>query len=243
MFSLSFLKALRLAELDAVQPHLPPGSRILEIGAGTGEQSGALAARGFDVVAVDLPDSAYAADRVFPILDYDGRNLPLEDASVDVVFSSNVLEHVRDLAALQAEIRRVLRPGGICLHLLPTHAWRFWTSVTAFPVVFAYFGLALRQPSVRAWYEVIRRAGAALVQPRHGERGIGPAELWLFHPRCWRRRFRRDGFAVIAEGPVGLFYTGNMLLGPRLGLARRQILARRLGSACHYFKLALAPKP
>jgi len=32
----------------------------------------------------------YAAQRVFPIRDYDGRTIPLPDASVDVVFSSNV---------------------------------------------------------------------------------------------------------------------------------------------------------
>lgn len=40
------------------------------------------------------------------------------DASVDLVLSSSVLEHVRDLRSLIGELRRVLRPGGSMLHLV-----------------------------------------------------------------------------------------------------------------------------
>ena len=40
------------------------------------------------------------------------------DASVDLVLSSSVLEHVRDLRGLLAEVGRVLRPGGAMLHLV-----------------------------------------------------------------------------------------------------------------------------
>ncbi len=42
----------------------------------------------------------------------DAADLPLEDASVDVVLDVSVLEHVPDPARVVAEIRRVLRPGG-----------------------------------------------------------------------------------------------------------------------------------
>jgi hypothetical protein len=37
--------------------------------------------------------------------------------------------------------------------------------------------------------------------------------------------------------PMGLFYTGEVLLGLRLGLAKRERLARVLGSSCHLFRL------
>lgn len=48
----------------------------------------------------------------------DARKLDVPASSVDAVLSSNVLEHVssRDLAALHAEARRVLRPGGLAVH-------------------------------------------------------------------------------------------------------------------------------
>jgi hypothetical protein len=39
---------------------------------------------------------------------------------------------------------------------------------------------------------------------------------------------------------MGLFYTGHMTLGPGLSLARRERLAKVLGSACHLFKVQLA---
>lgn len=42
----------------------------------------------------------------------DAQRLPLADESVDVIISNAVLEHVRDLPATLAEMRRVLKPGG-----------------------------------------------------------------------------------------------------------------------------------
>ena len=99
VLSLDHLDAIRLAEIDKIVPFLPPGARVLDLGAGTGKQALELQRRGFDVTAIEIADSNYATQRVFPITDYDGRTIPLADASVDVVFSSNVLEHVADLVA------------------------------------------------------------------------------------------------------------------------------------------------
>jgi len=44
---------------------------------------------------------------------YDGRHLPFEPATFDIVFSNAVLEHVMDLPNLAKETARVLRPGGV----------------------------------------------------------------------------------------------------------------------------------
>src|SRR5438105_12903604 len=104
MFSYEHLDALRAAEIERVVPFFPAGARVLEIGAGTGKQALELQRRGFEVSAIELADSNYAAHRVFPIKDYDGRSIPLPDASVDVVFSSNVLEHVPDLSRMHTGI-------------------------------------------------------------------------------------------------------------------------------------------
>lgn len=52
---------------------------------------------------------------------YDGHRMPLEDESVDLVFSQQVLEHVADdlIDSYYAEEGRVLKPGGIALHQVP----------------------------------------------------------------------------------------------------------------------------
>jgi ubiquinone/menaquinone biosynthesis C-methylase UbiE len=255
VLSLDHLDAIRVAELDKIASFFPAGARILEIGAGTGKQALELQRRGFKVIAIEIADSDYATHRVFPIKDYDGRTIPLPDASVDVVFSSNVLEHVADLSRMHGEIRRVLAPGGTCIHVIPTHTWRLWTTLTSYLEAISFFVSSVPQLVPRAaprvaelrrlrdaWYRTARHTVGLCLPRRHGERGNVFSELWLFHPRWWRRNFQDNGFAVVAHEPMGLFYTGEVLLGLNLGLAKRKQLARVLGSSCHLFKLMPVPQ-
>ncbi len=254
MISLDQLDRIRIAEIDRIIPFLKSGAHILEVGAGTGRQAIELSKRGYKVTAIEIPDSNYLADRLYPITDYDGRHIPLPDASVDIVYSSNVLEHVPDLTQMHAEIRRVLKPGGYCIHIMPTHAWRFWTIVSSFPeaVVYSFANFHRLFPHALpnaaeprrlgdAWYRFVRYVGGRIFQRRHGERGNVISELWLFRPQWWRRNFRANGFTIVHDEPMGLFYTGNMLLGPHLGIAQRERIARVLGSACHLFRVVPNP--
>lgn len=110
--------------------------RVLDLGAGTGKGSRAIATLGHDVVAVDPSEGMLAAlERSLPGLPPPVRarirtvaggaeSLPLEDASVDAV---TVLQawHWFDQDAAAAECARVLRPGG---HL--TLAWHTWDGST-----------------------------------------------------------------------------------------------------------------
>lgn len=50
---------------------------------------------------------------------YDGARLPLAGGSADLVFSSSVFEHVRDLEGALREIDRVLKPGGRLAAVVP----------------------------------------------------------------------------------------------------------------------------
>ena len=78
---------------------------------------------------------------------------------------------------------------------------------------------------------------------RHGEAGNAVSELWLFHPRRWRRHFRASGFDIVRDEPMGLYYTGHLVLGDRRSLAQRRQMADRYGSACHLFVLGVSPHP
>jgi len=256
VFSVEHLNVLRAAEITKILMHLrPEGARMLEIGAGTGRQAQELASKGFAVEAIEILDSNYAGDRLFPITNYDGRNIPFEDASFDIVFSSNVLEHVPDLVQMHSEIRRVLRPGGYAVHVLPTHAWRFWTTLSAFPTAFQYaatlggqlapkwpFGPSEIKRLIKIWLMAARHLAAPFFQRRHGERGNILSETWLFHPSWWRRNFAQNGFSIMRDEPMGLFYTGNMTFGQRWSMEKRARLAKTLGSACHIFELQPTPR-
>jgi SAM-dependent methyltransferase len=236
--SVEFVNAIRTLELETVIEELPPHAKLLEIGAGTGVQALELDRRGFDVTAIDLPSSNYREQRLWPIVDYDGRHIPFPDGAFDVVFSSNVLEHVADLPALHAEIRRVLKPAGECVHILPTHHWRLWTTGSAFAAAAKHL---VRSRSGR---DLRRAAGSALMalrQKRHGERGNLVTEYWYFRPGWWRRNFRDNGFEIVSDRPMGMFYTANDVLGSRLAVERRRRWARLLGSATHLFRLRKKP--
>ena len=248
MFSLEHLSAIRVAELERTLPHLGTGASILEVGAGTGQQARMLAGFGYTVQAIDIPQSNYAEDRIFPVADYDGRTIPFPDAAFDIVFSSNTLEHVPDLRRMHAEIGRVLRPDGYAVHVMPTHAWRFWSTLSSFPAGLQH-AWDLRGTLVprgrldrtewrrlaKAAYTILWYCGLGLLQRRHGERGTVISETWLFHPAWWRRNFRDHGFTIVHDEPLGIFHTGNMVAGSALPIRARARLAGILGSACHIF--------
>lgn len=248
LFNLHFLHRLREQELEEVVHDFPSGARVLDFGAGTGLQSAILRSMGFDVVAVDLANSSYSNGRTSDVIEYDGGSIPLPDHSVDVVFSSNVLEHVEDLTAVLSEFARVLRPGGIEIHVMPTPAWRFWTFVTGIPTA-AIAGSKLvkdlfrRLPTrtrISALVGNLKIVAGAILPIGHGTSREGLSELWTFSVHAWKARFKRSGHELVEDRPLGLFYTGHMLLGDRLSFANRRRLGRKLGSATHLYLLVPA---
>jgi ubiquinone/menaquinone biosynthesis C-methylase UbiE len=131
MFSIAFLHEIRAAELREAARFIPLRSRVLEVGGGTGFQARLLQEMGHSVECIDVAGSLYGQHREFDVCEFDGMTIPFGPAEFDLVFSSNVLEHVADLPHLLAEMSRV--PGGYCLHLVPSASWRVWTILTHYP--------------------------------------------------------------------------------------------------------------
>lgn len=106
--------------------------RVLDVGCGRGGNVAWLCDAGYDAYGVDVDPEyirngrGYFQDRGLGervrTLGPDGR-YPFEDGWFDVVLSDQVLEHVADLPALAGEVFRVLRPGGVGLHIFPAK-WR-----------------------------------------------------------------------------------------------------------------------
>lgn len=98
------------------------GARALDVGGGAGYLTQALRAAGARCVLVD-PSAGELAWRGAPLpgaVMADGGRLPVPDGAVDLVVSSNVLEHVAAPFALVDEMVRVVRPGG--------HLWMSFTN-------------------------------------------------------------------------------------------------------------------
>jgi len=103
-----------------------PGERVLDLGCGAGRFVAALREAGADPVGVEVAGAALERARaVAPGADLrllaDDGSIPLEHGSVDLVWCSEVLEHVADGSHLLQEARRVLRPGGRILVTVPFH--------------------------------------------------------------------------------------------------------------------------
>jgi ubiquinone/menaquinone biosynthesis C-methylase UbiE len=105
-------------------PHLRPGMRLLDCGCGPGAITVDLAATlaPGDVVGIDIRADALAQARqrahergltnvAFQVADV--YRLPFPDATFDAAWTCAVLQHLADPITALAEIRRVLKPGGV----------------------------------------------------------------------------------------------------------------------------------
>jgi ubiquinone/menaquinone biosynthesis C-methylase UbiE len=112
---------------DWLQAGVNPGDRALDLGCGDGAFTGELIAAGAGAVTgADVADAALRRARgrhpglALQRVPFDGP-LPFGDGSFDVVWASEVIEHIADTAQFLSEIRRVLAPGGRLLVTTPNH--------------------------------------------------------------------------------------------------------------------------
>jgi ubiquinone/menaquinone biosynthesis C-methylase UbiE len=99
---------LRCKEMESVASFFTHGMRILELGGGNGYQASLLAGLGVEIKSIDI---APKNNGYFPVDIYDGQHIPFPDACFDAVFSSNVLEHIKDVDAIMVELSRILKPN------------------------------------------------------------------------------------------------------------------------------------
>lgn len=101
------------------------GRDVLDVAAGEGYGTALLAQVARSVVGVEIDESAVMAARVEferPNLRFeqgDARALALPNASVDVAVTFETLEHLAEQDVFLAELRRVLRPGGLLIISTP----------------------------------------------------------------------------------------------------------------------------
>ena len=235
------LERIRRAELESVCEQFQPGVNVLEIGGGSGFQAAILSSSGSKITSIDIAGRKPAHKSYFTVQDYDGEKIPFPDESFDLVFSSNVLEHVRSLPSFLKEIERVLKPGGTSLHIVPSPSWRFWTSFTHYIYAVRWLlGIQQRVPGVvepTTFRQVAKENGLTtaikqlVLAGAHGEYPNAVSELYYFSRRRWRQVFEDTGIRVLKIHDCGVFYTGYAIM-PALSIAARKRIARWLGSSC-----------
>jgi SAM-dependent methyltransferase len=148
-----------------------PGSRVVDLAAGTGRLSGWFLQLGVDVIAVEPAANMRAVlEERFPTVRTivaSAESMPLADESVDAVVVGNAFHHFERDAAM-AEIHRVLRPGGALAV--------FW----AWP---AEEEQQLKIPGMRPIYEAVEETWAESAIPAaHRSWAAPPATVDGFGP-------------------------------------------------------------
>jgi SAM-dependent methyltransferase len=104
---------------DLVAGRVPPGARILEIGAGPPNPTTRFLATLGELHGVDPDPAVLHNDALVSARLLEGDRLPHDDARFDACVSNFVVEHVADPARHLAEVSRVLKPGAPYLFRTP----------------------------------------------------------------------------------------------------------------------------
>ena len=106
----------RIVETILALSHIEPGSRVLDIGCGSGDFTALLQDRGMNCFGLDLSHGllrqAQRRDARIAWLMGDAETLPFADGTFDCVVLSGLVHHLPDPAACARETFRVLRRGG-----------------------------------------------------------------------------------------------------------------------------------
>lgn len=235
-----WLHSIRYEETTEVMKFFPEGEnlKVLDIGGGDGHIASIFSEKGYEVTSIDLnprfPQS-------FPVQKAMGSKLSFPDKMFDVIFSSNVLEHVTELETLLKETKRVAKKDALMIHVMPTPAWRLITSFWYYLSIFKLFfekifgfkkGKEMRNTmpsnendeteSSKSKATLGKKLKKILLHP-HGEYPSFIHELYYFSKRRWLKVFKRNNLECLHVYNCPLLYSGIFVFKFRFMKIRRYV--------------------
>lgn len=157
--------------LNALGWRMPSDPEILDFGCGFGRSVKVLRDAGYNAWGCDIKivpgpnDNNRSKEQtrsmieagLLRLIQEDPYRLPFDDDSFDFVFSEQVFEHVHNYPEAVHELRRIIKPGGSCLHFFPSryqlferHIWVPLAGViTSYPWLRFWAMLGLRTRNQR----------------------------------------------------------------------------------------------
>jgi len=113
-------------ELKIILNYFPKKSlKILEIGGGDGYQANHLSKLHHDVTSIDINPKS---PKFFNVKKINNAKLEFPNETFDIIFSSNVIPHIKELNLLLNESERVLKKNGLIIHIVPSCWWSIQTN-------------------------------------------------------------------------------------------------------------------
>ncbi len=243
---------IRNREINAVFKNVPEDcfEDALELGAGDGAQSKLIAQYCQQLLSTDLNEDRLERDP-YPKVTYnicDAMDIPFESTRFDLIYSSNLFEHVPDPKRALYEMKRVLRDDGVMAHIIPNRFWKFLHLamflpnglITALEIVLtAGQSRKLSNPSFRG--NNLQRETPSFLRRNtwptvHGEYKNHMEEFIRMGSGYWQRLFTESGFEVVGT------ITGLPVHSPyRFGFETPRRLLEYLGlSSCNGYVLKKA---
>jgi SAM-dependent methyltransferase len=211
---------------------LAPGSSVIDVGCGTGDNLGTLEAlAGGPVTGVELSEHAIKRAPAGPVGTRVGialaEHLPYRDAAADVLTSMDVIEHLDDDRVALAEYHRVVRPGGWLLLTVPAYQW-LWS-------VHDETAAHRRRYSRARLEEAVGGAGFVVERTSYFNSFLVPPAAAL--RRTPLRRFASDNDEEVGQASP---FVSKVMAGLS-GLERRVIRRRRMPFGLSIILLARRP--
>ena len=264
-----YLHRLRRREIEIIFRHCPAHAfrRGLELGAGDAFQSDLLARYVQTLVVTDFSarilEHPSTPQRIHRVCDAEEVAQVFAPAEFDLVFSSNMMEHVPRPERALAGVHRVLRDDGIAIHVMPSPFWKLCQMAGFHLDAFLtrlerYSSGNLPQfngsagdsaPADENNLKLERSYGRLrrLLWPvPHGVSFKNWQEFFVFRRVYWQRQLEAAGFQMVAilRGPVssgyGFGFDGARTVLEKMGAASEFVYVTkkkgRTSNAAAYFR-------
>lgn len=237
---LTYLHGLRTREIELIFKRVPPSlfPKGLELGAGDGFQTRIRSNYMGELVCSDFSDAILSTEGRLASVDYKVCDTERVDTyfnphEFDLVYSSNLLEHLPDPRRTLQGIHRILKDDGLTVHGIPNTFWKLCSFACFYPDLTLRTVRALRRPGnlrrVRRRMlgrpadpdgeqrsrhplennpKVVSRPERLFWPAPHGAYESNREELYAFSKGRWLREFQGSGFQIlkVLRGPVSSGY-------------------------------------
>ena len=204
---------LRKYDLDVIFKDVPEKlfKNGLELGAGDGFQSKTIIKFCESLIATDYNEKRLqlGSKRKIKGLQYkvcDAEDLPFKNNTFDFIFSSHLLEHIKNKKRCFSEMKRVLKKNGVMIYVMPNRLGKSFNFFLYYPFVI-YMLLnkerrqiafnKLKQDNIRSNIKTKNKLAWKKIFPSvHGENANHLSEFYNFGKRYWVNLFKENNFVV-----------------------------------------------
>lgn len=217
-----YLYKYKQREVDIVFSKCPEKlfHTMLELGAGDGFQSTLLTRYASRLISTDLDPSILKNKNSealqYRICDAEEIDKAFNKGEFDVVFSSNLLEHLNYPGRTLTGVYDLLKDNGITIHIVPNPFWKFCSLLFRLPYIYMLFLEKITQN------ELNKKAPESKTKPKthkpflyrllvpnpHGASESNIREFYLFSKSRWKKQFEKANLELIniIKGPVASGY-------------------------------------